>query len=181
MNSTTDQLIEVGVVVGTHGLRGDLKVRTLPTGSLALPAARSVFLQDGEGPQTPYQAIRISQHKQHFLLRLSGCVDIDSARALIGNSVWMLRSEVPDAVDDKHFWHDLEGLEVVDSRLGSVGRVIGMFNTPAHDILEVDGPYGEVLIPALPNFVKKVDRSSGRMLVELPQGLVAVEQAVDKR
>ncbi|PLX74083.1 MAG: 16S rRNA processing protein RimM [Desulfuromonas sp.] len=179
MNNSTDQLIEVGVVVGTHGLRGDLKVRTLPTGSLALPAARSVFLQDGEGSQTPYQAVRISLHKQHLLLRLAGCVDIDSARALLGRSVWMLRSEVPTSAEDLHFWHDLEGSEVIDSRLGPVGRVVGMFSTPAHDILEVDGPHGEVLIPALPHFVKKVDRTSAEILVDLPEGLVAVERADD--
>jgi ribosomal 30S subunit maturation factor RimM len=47
-----------------------------------------------------------------------------------------------------------------------------MFATPAHDILEVDGPSGEVLIPAVEPFLVKVDRDKGQLHVNLPAGLV---------
>ena len=47
-----------------------------------------------------------------------------------------------------------------------------MFATPAHEILEVDGLTGEILIPAIEPFLVKVDRDKGQLHVNLPEGLV---------
>jgi 16S rRNA processing protein RimM len=66
----------------------------------------------------------------------------------------------------------LEGLEVVDQQQGVLGPVVGMFSTAAHDILEVEGPSGEILIPAIEPFLIKVDRKAGQLQVNLPDGLV---------
>ena len=63
-------------------------------------------------------------------------------------------------------------VEVVDQQLGVLGRISGMFSTPAHDILEVDGPAGEILIPAIVPFLVRVDRDSAQLHVNLPEGLV---------
>ena len=45
MDVKPEDLLEVGVVIGIHGLRGDVKIRPLPTGDLALPGAREVYLK----------------------------------------------------------------------------------------------------------------------------------------
>jgi 16S rRNA processing protein RimM len=172
MDVKLTDLLEVGVVIGTHGLRGDLKIRSLPTGELALPDARTVYLKDSEGHLVRYEAVRNSRHKQNFLLRLSGLETISAVQPLIGSSVWMASADLP-ALDEKHFyWSDLDGLEVVDQQLGVLGRISGMFSTPAHDILEVDGPAGEILIPAIVPFLVRVDRDSAQLHVNLPEGLV---------
>ncbi len=172
MSVEENDLLEVGVVVGTHGLRGDLKIRPLPTGDLALPGARTVYIKDTKGHLARYQAVRSSLHKQNVLLRLAGLENLTSVEPLVGSSVWMAKSDLPE-LDDQHFyWFDLEGLEVVDLQLGMLGRVVGMFSTPAHDILEVDGPAGEILIPAVVPFMVKVDREHGQLHVNLPEGLV---------
>lgn len=170
--ATTEQLIEVGVVAGTHGLRGDLKIRTLPTGDLALSDARRIYLKDAAGEVTSFLADRTTSHKQFILLRLMECADVDSAKLLVGRSVWIPAADVPAAPDGRFFWHQLEGLEVIDARLGSIGRVVGMFTTAAHDVLEIAGDRGEVLIPAIAPFVTTVDALHGRLQVDLPEGLV---------
>ncbi len=172
MDLSTVELLEVGAVIGTHGLRGDLKIRTLPTGDLALQGAQQLYLKDGAGTLTRYSAVRISPHKKNYLVRLDGIAHINAASELVGRSVWMSRDEAPELPDDEHYWHELEGLEVFDQRLGFLGRVIGMFSTPAHDILEVQGDRGEILIPAIPQFIDLVSADEKRVLVNLPDGLV---------
>ena len=172
MLEAKDELIEVGVVAGTHGLKGDLKVRTLPTGELVLPGARRIFLKDGSGALTLFLADRTTPHKQYILLRLKECRDLDCAQALVGRSVWMPAAEVGELPEDQYLWHELKGLEVVDSRLGSIGRVTGMFTTAAHDVLEIAGAGGEILAPAIPPFITGIDADRGRLLVDLPDGLV---------
>lgn len=172
MNIKENDLLEVGVVVGTHGLRGDLKVRPLPTGDLALPGARAVYLKDSNGLPVEHVAVRSTQHKQNILLRLKGFETITLAESLLGSSIWMDKASLPVLDDEQYYWSDLEELEVVDAQLGVIGSVTGMFNTPAHDILEVDGPFGEILIPAVEPFLVEVDRAARQLHVDLPEGLV---------
>lgn len=165
-------LLEVGVVIGPHGLRGDIKVNPLPTGDLALPGARKVYLKDSKGLLAQYDAVRSSPHKQNILLRLAGLETLAAVEPLINSSVWMAKDDLPELEEDRFYWSDLEGLEVVDEREGRLGRVVGMFSTPAHDILEVEGPSGETLIPAIEPFLVKLDRDKGLLHVNLPEGLV---------
>ena len=171
MSIKETDLLEVGVVVGTHGLRGDLKIRPLPTGDLALPGARTVYLKDSHGRLVEHTAVRSSLHKQNVLLRLQGLENISLVEALVGSSVWMAKDELPELENDHFYWSDLEGLTVIDEQLGEIGRVVGMFTTPAHDILEVDGPRGEVLIPAIEPFLVAINQE-GDLVVDLPEGLV---------
>lgn len=172
MSVNPAELLEVGVVVGTHGLRGDLKVRTLPTGDLALPGARTVYLKDSTGSLVRHEAVRSSPHKQNVLLRLSGMESLAAVEHLMGTSVWMATKDLPELDDDHYYWSDLEGLEVVDRQQGVLGHVVGMFTTPAHDILEVEGPAGEILIPAVEPFLIDVDRDKKQLHVDLPEGLL---------
>ena len=172
MDVKPHDLLEVGVVIGIHGLRGDLKIRPLPTGDLALPGARKVFLKDSKGLMVQYEAVRSSQHKQNILLRLSGLDNLYAVEPLVGASVWMAKEDLPELNDEHYYWSDLDGLEVIDQQQGVLGRVVGMFATPAHDILEVDGLAGEILIPAIEPFLVQVDRDKGQLLVNLPDGLV---------
>jgi 16S rRNA processing protein RimM len=172
MDVKPNDLLEVGVVIGIHGLRGDLKIRPLSTGHLALPGARKVYLINSEGLPVQYEAVRSSQHKQNILLRLSGLDNLDAVQPLLGVSVWMAKADLPELDEEQYYWSDLDGLEVVDQQQGLLGRVVGMFATPAHDILEVDGLTGEILIPAIEPFLVQVDRDKGQLHVNLPEGLV---------
>ncbi len=179
MNVKPTDLLEVGVVVGTHGLRGDLKIRTLPTGDLALPGARTVYLKDSKGSLVHYDAVRSTPHKKHILLRLSGLDKLSDVEPLLGSSVWMEKEALPQLDADQFYWSDLEGLEVIDRQKGAIGHVVGMFTTPAHDILELDGPYGEVLIPAIEPFLVELDREHKQLHVDLPQGLVPEAESAE--
>jgi 16S rRNA processing protein RimM len=89
----------------------------------------------------------------------------------------MAKEDLPERADDHYYWSDLDGLEVIDQQQGVLGRVVGMFATPAHDILEVDGPAGEVLIPAIEPFLVQLDRDKGQLHVNLPEGLVPVAES----
>lgn len=168
----SQDVLEVGVVIGIHGLRGDMKVRPLPTGALALPKALEVSFSDGEGQLVAYRVVRSSPHKQNFLLRLAGLESLAAVEPLVGKSVFMTQVDLPRLPDDQFYWTDIDGFDVVDQRLGLLGQIVGMFTTPAHDILEVDGPRGEILIPAIEPFVVACNRANGQLHVNLPDGLV---------
>ena len=111
-----------------------------------------------------------------FSMCIGGCAscileNISLVETLVGSSVWMIKDELPELEDEQFFWSDLEGVAVFDERLGELGQIVGMFNTPAHDVLEVSGPRGEVLIPAVEPFLLGLDEE-GCLIVNLPDGLV---------
>jgi len=172
MGAAADDLLRLGVIAGTHGLRGDLKVRLLTEGSSALLSARLVHLRDRRGEVTAHQVASAKTHKSTVLLRLQGFESIDAVQALVGAEVLMPRGELPVLTEDEYYWFELEGLTVVDRHRGDVGILEEMFSTAAHDVYVVRGRFGEVLIPAVAEFIVEVDRNAKRMLVDLPEGLV---------
>jgi 16S rRNA processing protein RimM len=172
MVAAPDELLRLGVVTGTHGLRGDLKVRPLTDEPLALLAAHKVYLRGRQGELTACRVAAVKAHKATVLLRLQGLENIDAVQAMVGCEVLMPRSELPALTNDEFYWFELEGLSVVDRCRGDLGILEEMFSTAAHDIYVVRGRYGEVLIPAVGEFVVEIDRDGRRMLVDLPEGLV---------
>lgn len=171
--SATEEFFIAGRVVGLHGLKGDLKVR--PTGgqTSSLPEATTVRLVGGGAPPRSYRVERAVWHKGMVLLRVVGIADATAAAPLVGYGVEMPLAELGELDDDEYYWHELDGMTVVDARRGTLGTIVDLLDSAAHDIYVVEGPRGEVLIPAAEPFVVAVDRQRREMRVDLPDGLVA--------
>jgi 16S rRNA processing protein RimM len=172
MTVPAQELFTFGRIIGLHGLRGDLRVRPLTSGSDVLCMATEVLLRDATGRVTAYQPVRSAVHKGLVLLRLKGYEAVEQASALVGSDIMMRLVDLPDLPANENYWHQLQGLAVFDRQRGELGTLEDMFTTPAHDIYVVRGPYGEVLIPAVPTMVLAVDLDNKRIEVDLPEGLV---------
>lgn len=166
-----DPLFPAGVVIGVHGLRGDLKVRPLSGDSTSLDSVREITLQRGSA-RSCYKVEKAKRHKGNLLIHLEGVASIEDAEGLIGSDVLISRDDLKDLPDDEFYWFQLEGLRVVDHHLGEIGEVTEIFTTPAHDILVVQGSRGEVLIPVVDAFILRIDETEKTMYVDLPDGLV---------
>ena len=165
-------MFHLGVVVGTHGLRGDLKVRPLSEGSASLATAGEVSLRGADGVVQRFRPLRATPHKGLWLLRLEGRESVEAAQSLVGCDVLMPLGDLPQLPEDEFYWHQIEGLRVVDCQLGDLGVLRDLLTTAAHDIYVVEGRFGEVLIPVVEEFVLEIDPDGGLIKVDLPEGLV---------
>lgn len=166
-----DPLFPAGVVIGLHGLRGDLKVRPLSGESSSLDTAKEVTLR-GAITSSLHKVEKAARHKGNLLIRLAGITSSESAAQFIGCDVLISHDDLSELPEDEFYWFQLEGLRVVDCQQGDIGKVIEIFTTPAHDILVVRGSRGEVLIPVVDAFILKIDEEAKIMHVDLPEGLV---------
>jgi len=166
-----DPLFPAGVVIGVHGLRGDLKVRPLSGDSTSLDSVNEVTLR-GANKKSLYKVQKASRHKGNLLIRLEGINSIEGAEALIGCDVLISHDDLLSLPENEFYWFQLEGLRVDDRQHGDLGRIAEIFTTPAHDILVVRGPRGEVLIPVVDAFILSIDEDGKVMHVDLPEGLV---------
>ena len=167
--------LAVGLIVGAHGLRGELKVEILTDDPHRFGQLLQVYLgPEGVEPQ-PWSLISYRLHKGRALLQLQDCRDRDAAQSLRGYLVQVPIHEAIPLEEDQYFEHQILGIEVFTKsgeRLGSVGEII---HTGANEVYVVyDARPGgrEVLIPAIAGVVLEVDLGAGRLVVELPDGLV---------
>jgi len=161
-------LYPLGRVIGIHGLRGDLKVRTHPADQAALLAARQVFLRQEAPIAYPLEFSR--EHKGNVLLHLEGIDSAAAAEALVGQELLVDPAGLKRSAGQL-YWFEIAGAEVVDRDRGAIGSLEGMFITAAHGIYVVEGRFGEVMIPAVAPFVLGYDPARRILSVDVPEGL----------
>ncbi|MCA1796398.1 MAG: ribosome maturation factor RimM [Geobacteraceae bacterium] len=168
----TTQEFCAGVITSSHGLKGEVRIRPEKACAPALYDAPRYKLRLSAETSTPVEIRRAVMHKQMVLASLAGYSSVDSVADFVGAEVWIDPDTLPEVRDGNFYWHQLKGLQVVDREAGNVGILADLLSTPGHDIYVVDGPYGEVMIPAVGAMVQQVDLSAGTMYVSLPQGLL---------
>ena len=77
------------------------------------------------------------------------------------------REVLPATGTDEYYWGDLIGLDVVNTKDQPLGRVLGLIETAANDVLRVgNGDGQEQLLPFVAAVVLDVDLSARRVRVE---------------
>lgn len=176
MSSGSEALLEVGRIVGTHGLRGDIKVRVLSLDPEDLLAAEKIYLRRKDGEAELLTLLRLSLHKGNLLMRLAGYESLSSVEPLVGSLILLDEAELPELEDGYYRFHTLVGLQVVDEQFGLLGNLVSMFATAGHDTYIVEGDSGEVLIPAIPEFVVDINLEEKIMKVDLPEDLISLNR-----
>ena len=154
--------LEIGQAVGTHGVRGELRVHPWCDSPSQWTVLRRVFTAaDGTG----MRACRARAHGTMVLLTLDGVSTVEQAAALRGTVLYAAREDWP-LPPDRYLICDLLGSQVVHEETGEVfGPVVDVSHTGANDVYHVRFQGREVLIPAVPSIVRKVDVDAERIYI----------------
>lgn len=172
MTLLQSELLNLGVVIGTHGLRGDLKVRGYDKDVRLLSQVHQLVLLREDETVRVCACGKADLHKGNVVLHFTGIDDVSSAQPLVGCEVAVRREDIPVLPAGEYYWHQLKGLTASDRRLGIIGCIEDVFTTAAHDIYVIVGSYGEVLVPAVDVFLVEVDLQKRCVLFDLPEGLI---------
>lgn len=169
MNS--DQVLQIGKIVGVFGIKGELKVFKMVEDASFFDPERCVLLRMQEKDLAPHTVSSVKPYKNILRIRFKEIPDRNAAEKLVGANVFIPRSALPETDSDTWYWCDLIGLDVytVDSRC--LGRVMSMIETGSNDVFVITGENGEILIPAIASVVIEVDLEKNRILVDPPEGL----------
>ncbi len=96
------------------------------------------------------------------VLQLEGVDDRAAAEQLAGR---YLEAPITPLPPGTYYWHQLIGLSVVDEAGADLGKVVEIFRAGENEVYRIEGPPGELLIPALRDVVRAIDLESGRMVV----------------
>lgn len=168
----SDVLIPVGKIIGTHGIKGMLKVHSFSGNLESLQAAHTVTLKSKEGKLQEFGIKSVTPHAGKLMIGLKGLDDINLVLPLVGSEICLLRSQLPKPEDNEYYWCDLIGLTVTTVDGIELGTIADIFETGSSDIYVVRGAEREYLIPAIADVISSVDLEGGRMLVTPLEGLL---------
>ena len=157
-------------IVSTHGVRGEMKALPLCDGAAFLAKFKRLFTSaDGAG-ETRVLGVRAQGNV--ILLRLDGVTDMDAARAQVGRTYYLAKADAK-LPRGRYFIDDLLGCDVVDADTDCVyGQLTNVDRPAAQDIYTVtDGAGEEHMLPAVPEFVKKIDIDARKIFVTPIEGM----------
>ena len=110
-------------------------------------------------------------HGDRVILKLAGIDDRTAAEAMRGALVRVPIEQAVELPPGSYFWHEIVGLRVQDTRGRALGTVAEVLATGSNDVYVVRSGEGELLLPAIKDVVRAIDREHGVMTVELIPGL----------
>ncbi|MGE5618895.1 MAG: ribosome maturation factor RimM [Sphingomonadaceae bacterium] len=154
----------VARIVSPQGNRGEVKAEVITDFPERFASTSAVYL----GPD--HQRFEVESHRflrDALVLKLKGVDSIEDAEKLRGKLVEVPEEEAVELPKDHYFWHQIIGLTVLTVGGERLGKVVDILETGSNDVYVVDGPRGELLIPAIKQVVKSVDPAAGTITVEL--------------
>jgi 16S rRNA processing protein RimM len=79
---------------------------------------------------------------------------------------------LPELNETEFYDHEIMGFQVIDVNEGGIGLAQQVIDLSSNPLLQIDWDGKEVLVPLFKGLVKRVDRNSKELLVELPPGLL---------
>lgn len=166
-----DSFVPLGEIVATHGLKGWLKLNPLNPATTALAPKAEVIVATG-GEQSIHEIEAANPHKRQWLIKLRDVDTIDAAAQFIGATVAVAESALEALGPGEYYHYQVVGFEVFSASGQRIGTISSTLLTAAGELYVVQGAEKEHLIPAIKEFIEKVDFDARTMTIDPPPGLL---------
>ena len=162
-----DNKICLGAVVGVHGIRGEVKVKSFSDDEKNLVRYGDVTNETGDKKFS----LKIVGHSKELLrVKIKGIEDRNTAETLVGTAFYIQRDLLPDLNDDEFYHADLIGLDVKNSSGEIFGEVNALYNFGAVDIIELKLNNGSLeMLPFTETYVPTINIKEHHIIVEMMQ------------
>lgn len=156
----------VGAIVGAHGVRGQVRVKSFTAEPADVAAYGPVESEDG----TRRFGLKVmGEAKGLVIARLEGVADRDAAEALRGTRLYVARARLPKTEEDEFLYSDLVGLKAEAADGSVLGTVRGVADFGAGEVLDIgQAGGGSFMVPFTKAAVPVVDVAGGRLVVIPP-------------
>lgn len=168
----------IGTLVNTHGIRGEVKVVVITDfPEKRFKAGNEIVLF--KTPDETTNGVRFvinkaREQKGLIYLTFKGVTNINDVERYKGWTIKMAAEELHDLPAGEYYYHQIIGLSVVTTTGEPLGTIKEILAPGANDVWVVKRDHGQsdVLLPKIPQVIKKVDLDAGVVTVELMEGLI---------
>lgn len=169
------QYTQIGTTKKSHGVHGELKVEIEEAYEDVFLEADRVFLEL-RGTMQPF-FIESIRGQADLIVQFDDVHTPEAARLLQIRGIFLPTEEVPQILESEPEgpeYSRVAGYLIVDTQLGEIGTIRDVLEMPQQELAAVDYRGREILVPLNPQFVQRVDDTAKRVLVNLPEGLLAL-------
>ena len=167
-----EQLLQVGVISSTHGVRGEVKVFPTTDDVKRFKKLKKVILDTGK-EQLPLEIEGVKFFKQFVILKFRGIDNINDIEKYKGKRLLVDREHAVKLKKDEYFIADMIGMDVFTEEGELFGALKDVMETGANDVYIIEMSDGkEVLVPAIKQCILDVDIENRKMVIHLLEGLV---------
>ncbi len=167
-----DELLQVGIITSTHGVRGEVKVYPTTDDVKRFKRLKEVILDTGK-EQLTLEIEGVKFFKQMVILKFKGIDTLNDVESYRQKSLYVTRANAVRLHKDEYFIADLIGIKVFDEEDKELGTLEDVMPTGANDVYVIKLADGrELLLPAIKQCILEVDIAQGRMKVHVLEGLL---------
>lgn len=167
-----ENILRVGVISSTHGVRGEVKVFPTTDDAERFKKLKTVILDTGHDQMT-LNIEGVKFFKNMVILKFKEFNDINEVEKYKGKDLLIHREQAVKLGPDENFIVDLIGLKIVTDEGADFGVLKDVLQTGANDVYVIDGNDGkEYLFPAIKQCILKVDLDAGVITVHILDGLL---------
>lgn len=123
----------------------------------------------------PFFILKSGIHKNNFLrVRFEDINSEEDADEILNCEVYLPLSFLPKLEGNKFYYHEIIGFDVLDKRLGNIGKVKVVNDSNLQPLLEITNGDKEILVPLIDDFILEVDRENKIFKMDIPEGLVEI-------
>lgn len=164
-------MVVMGCVVGVHGIRGQIKVNSFTESIDGLLDYPVWWLSQDDKNWLEVHPASYFVHDGRLIVSLMEYADRTGASELKGSQISVPRSKLPHLPDngaDGYYWSDLIGASIINLQGEALGKVIGLLETGANDVLQVQFAENnkERLIPFVDQVIVEVNLQSRQITVD---------------
>ncbi len=167
-----ENMLRVGVITTTHGVRGEVKVYPTTDDAGRFLELEEVWLDTGR-ERIPLRIQNVKFFKNMVILKFEGYDDMNAVQAWRQKDLLISREQAVELQEDEYFIGDLIGLRVEDEEGNSLGTLKDVLETGANDVYLVSCPgRKDLMLPAIKDCILEVDLAAGIMRVKVLPGLL---------
>lgn len=167
-----EDLLQVGVITQTHGIRGEVKVFPTTDDANRFKKLKEVILDTGKEKIT-LEIEGVKFFKQFVILKFKGFDNINDIERYKNKSLFVTRANAVKLRKNEYFIADLIDMDIFDETDKLFGKLTNVLETGANDVYVIKMCDGrEVLVPAIKECILSVDVEARKMVIHLLPGLL---------
>lgn len=164
--------LEIGQIVNTFGIKGMVKVMPFTENIERFSKMKTVYVKNKK-ENKKYEIEEVKYHKNMVLIKFKGIENPEQADLLRQCYLLVDRADEEPLEEGTYYIVDMIGLEVYTEEGELLGILEDIFNTGSNDIYVVKNELGkQILLPSIPDVIKKIDMPNKKIIVHLLPGLV---------
>lgn len=173
-----EDMLKVGVITSTHGVRGEVKVFPTTDDAKRFKRLKTVILDTGKEKRT-LEIEQVKFFKNLVILKFKEFDNVDDVQKFRQKDLYVERKDAVRLRKDEYFIADLIDMDVFEEDGRRIGRLTDVISTGANDVYVValdenfaDTAAKEVLLPAIKQCVREILIEEKKMVVHLMEGLL---------